>query len=257
MEAPATLSMLHKSSCAQVDAPEDAVEVPAVRVSAATPDKSADPSSGSTRKRHAAGDAAEQRPAKRRPMRRVSDIPSQNRPTAEEAGDEAADVGAGGTDAGDHTEQGSPPRTHETMETSPGTSAGAGEALPKQPPVTAKRKRAANQAAVAGAALEEQPSSGPTGERATPAAQTAAAGGVSAAEPRGTPVAQPCSQSVWRQHRHKHQALDTAATQLPAPTVKGKANNGELGRIPPVTCRLDECTVCLWHTRTALPRCTK
>ena len=213
----------------QVDATADAGEAPVDRVSAAAPDKSAPASGGKTRKRQVADDAAvDQRPAKRRPTRRVSDIPGQGRPAADDAAVEAADAIASGADVVDLTEQELPPPARSAAETSADTSAGA-EALPKQPSLTAKRKRAVPQAAVVSAAQDEEVPSAAEGQQAAkPAVQTAAAIGASAAEPRGTPATQPFSQRVWLQQKHKQQQVsDTAATQQPAPTVKAKAINGE------------------------------
>ena len=164
-------------------------------------------------------------------MRRVSDIPSQGSPTAEEAVSEAADVGAGSADVGDYTEQGSPRPVGNDTETQAGAVA-TEQVQPTQPP-TAKRKWLVGQAAFGSAASDEEAASAPTSKHAASATQTAATGGASTAEPRGTPATQSSRHQLWRQQRHKRQALDSAATQPPAPTVKTKATNGEHGRILP------------------------
>ena len=212
---------------AQVDLTAGVGEVVPAPVPAAAPERSAAGCAGKKRGRPVADDAAAslQQPAKRRPTRRVSDIPSQGSPSTEEA----ADTFVAGTGGGDSKEQGLPTSSLGARETSAANSAGPQQKQPAPRAVATKCKQTESRPADDTAAPKETNSNASAGKRQNPATEAIASIPASTPGPLGSQGPPFVSQRRWRQQVHKQHGViaDCAVTQQTGTVSNGKATNGE------------------------------
>ena len=175
------------------------------------------------RKRPAADSPAEPRPhsAKRRPTRRVSDIPSSpSQDAAVEAPADEADANAAAL------QQQGRGRKRAATDSIP-----AEQVEREQPPKASKRRRANTADATDSAvAYDEEPSTVATRQQTV--AEVAAAGTTSVPRPHATPAEGPDSQHPWRGRKRKQSQAggEVVTPQQTAIWPNGRGVNGESTR---------------------------